>query len=141
MYVLDTDHFTWLEWSEGREQLNLLRRLSQVSPNSVFTTIITYEEQTRGWMAHAAQARSSVQQINAYRKLKRHLDVYCQTQILEFDKAAVIEFERLQRLKLRVGTMDLKIAAIALAHQATVLTCNLKDFTRVPNLSVKDWTI
>ena len=140
MYVLDTDHFTWLEWSEGKERLNLLRRLSLVPPDSVFTTIITYEEQTRGWMAHAAQARTNVQQINAYRKLKRHLDIYCRTQILEFDDAAAAEFERLQRFRLRVGTMDLKIASIALAHNATVLTCNLKDFTRVPSLSVENWT-
>ncbi len=140
MYVLDTDHFTWLEWSDGKERLNLLRRLRLVPPESVLTTIVTYEEQTRGWMAHAAQARTNVQQINAYRKLKRHLDIYSKTSILEYDEAAVVEFERLQRLRLRVGTMDLKIAAIALAHNATVLTCNLKDFTRVPNLSVEDWT-
>ena len=50
-----------------------------------------------------------------------------------------IEFERLQRLRLRVGTMDLKIAAIALAHDASVLTRNSKDFSRVSGLRFEDW--
>ena len=118
MLVLDTDHFSLLEWSSGVERENLLRRLNTVSADEIFTTIITYEEQTRGWMAHAARARTIVQQVNAYRKLMRHLDIYRKTQVLEFDERAAAEFECLQRLRLRVGTMDLKIAAIALAHGA-----------------------
>jgi tRNA(fMet)-specific endonuclease VapC len=36
--------------------------------------------------------------------------------------------------------MDLKIAAIALAHQVTVLMRNQKDFSRVPGWRVADWT-
>jgi tRNA(fMet)-specific endonuclease VapC len=61
--------------------------------------------------------------------------------VLEFDEAAATEFERLQHLRLRIGTMDLKIAAIALAHNATVLPRNLKDLSRVPGLRVEDWTL
>lgn len=141
MFVLDTDHFSLLEWSAGVERANLLRRLNVVSADEVFTTIITYEEQTRGWMAHAARARTVAQQVSAYRKLMRHLDIYRKTQVLEFDEGAAVEFERLQRLRLRVGTMDLKIAAIALAHRATVLTRNLKDFGQVPGLQVEDWAL
>jgi tRNA(fMet)-specific endonuclease VapC len=33
----------------------------------------------------------------------------------------------------------LKIAAIAFAQDATVLTRNIKDFSRVPGLRVEDW--
>lgn len=76
----------------------------------------------------------------AHRKLKRHLDVYLKIPVLEFDAEAATGFQRLQRLRLRVGAMDLKIAAIALVHEATVLTRNQKDFSRVPGLPVADWT-
>jgi tRNA(fMet)-specific endonuclease VapC len=91
-----------------------------------------------GWPT--PRARTTAQQVEAYRKLKRHLDIYCGVQVLEFDARAGAEFEHLQAARLRVGTMDLKVAAIALAHDATVLTRNISDFSRVPNLRVEDWT-
>jgi len=59
--------------------------------------------------------------------------------LLGFTRAAADEFERLQKLRLRIGTMDLKIGAIALAHNATLLSRNLKDFGKVPGLQVEDW--
>ena len=61
--------------------------------------------------------------------------------MLQFDDASAAEFERLKRSRVRIGTMDLKIAAIALANNATVLTRNIKDFSRVPELRVEDWTL
>ena len=39
-----------------------------------------------------------------------------------------------------IGTHYLKIAAICLAHDATLLTRNLKDFGQVPSLLVEDWS-
>jgi tRNA(fMet)-specific endonuclease VapC len=139
-FVLDTDHFSLMEWGANSARQNLLRLLSAVSPDEVFTTIVTYEEQTRGWMAYSARARTIAQHVEAYRKLERHLDIYSRVQVLGFDERAGTEFERLQGLRLRVGTMDLKIAAIALANGATVLTRNVKDFGLVPALRVEDWT-
>jgi tRNA(fMet)-specific endonuclease VapC len=35
--------------------------------------------------------------------------------------------------------MDLKIASIVLAHNAMLLSRNLRDFQQVPNLRVEDW--
>lgn len=141
MFILDTDHFSLMEWREGMARQNLLKRLVQVQPEKVFTSIITYEEQTRGWMAYTARARSTTQQVEAYAKLKRHLDIYSRTQVLEFDERAGTEFDHLRATRIQVGTMDMKIAAIAIAHDATLLTRNLKDFIRLPNLRIEDWTI
>jgi tRNA(fMet)-specific endonuclease VapC len=89
-------------------------------------------------MSHLAQARSLARQVEAYRRLKEFLDRYLKITVLEFDEAAAIEFERLKQSRLRIGAMDLKIASIALARNATVLTRNLKDFIRVPDLKVED---
>ena len=36
--------------------------------------------------------------------------------------------------------MDLRIASIALAGDCTVLTRNLVDFQKVPQLRIEDWT-
>jgi tRNA(fMet)-specific endonuclease VapC len=140
MFVLDTDHISLLEWGSGAAGQRLHERVRALPEGEVVTTIITFEEQTRGWLAFQARARTLAQQVAAYRKLKRHLDVYLKIPVLEFDAEAAEEFQRLRRLRLRVGAMDLKIAAIALAHQATVLTRNRKDFSRVPGLRVDDWT-
>ncbi len=139
--MLDTDHFSLMEWSAGPARENLLLRLSIIPPREVFTTIITYEEQTRGWMAYAARARTTAQRVEAYSRLERHVDLYRHVQVLAFDGHAGTEFERLRAARLGVGAMDLKIAAIALTHNATVLTRNIKDFSRVPDLQVEDWTV
>ena len=60
--------------------------------------------------------------------------------MLDFDEAAAERFLQLRRSRLRLGSMDLKIAAIALAQETTLLSRNLADFRRVPGLLVEDWT-
>jgi tRNA(fMet)-specific endonuclease VapC len=72
--------------------------------------------------------------------LHRQLDNYCRIPVLGFDAPAAVMFQRLRRTRLRMGTMDLKTAAIALSHEATLRSRNLVDFGRVPGLHVEDWT-
>ena len=38
-----------------------------------------------------------------------------------------------------IGPLDMMIAGIALAHQATLVTHNVKEFSRVKGLNVEDW--
>ena len=140
MFILDTDHMSALEWGSGMMGQRLMARLSTLSQSEAATTIIPFEEQMRGWLSVLAQSSSLDEQVAAYRKLKRLLDNYLKIAVLEFDSKAATEFQRLKQSRLRMGTMDLKIAAIALAHQATLLTRNLQDFSHVPGLKVEDWT-
>ena len=59
--------------------------------------------------------------------------------ILPWNERTAQQFSNLEKLRPRIGTKDLRIASIALAHNATVLTANLRDFQRVPNLRVENW--
>ncbi len=139
MYILDTDHLSLLDRADTHEAHRVRFRLAQLSPEERVTTIVTYEEQMRGWMAIVAQARGLPQQVKAYSNLKRMVDRYRNIEVLGFDDRAASEFQRLRSLKIRIGTMDLKIAAIALSHNATLLTRNLVDFQQVPGLRAEDW--
>ena len=140
MYVLDTDHMSALEWGSGAAGQRLILRLDRLPIGVAVTSIVTFEEQMRGWLSALAQSRVLEEQVETYRRLKRMLNNYLKVDVLEFDSRAAAEFQRLQRLRVRIGTMDLKIAAIALANDATVLTRNVKDFSRVPDLRFEDWT-
>jgi tRNA(fMet)-specific endonuclease VapC len=44
------------------------------------------------------------------------------------------------KTKVRVGAMDLKIAAVALANSVAVITRNIGDFSKIPGLKAEDWT-
>jgi tRNA(fMet)-specific endonuclease VapC len=116
-------------------------RLAAQSSDGAATTIITYEEQARGWLAFVARARTSKQRVHAYRKLFLHLEAFRRIEVLQFDDRCDSQFERLRQMRLRVGTLDLKIAAVALVERATLLSRNLSDFRRVPGLTVEDWTV
>lgn len=140
MVVLDTDHVSLLEWANSAAAQRLRARLEPIPAEERVSTIISFEEQTRGWLTFLARARTLDQQIEAYRRLKRHLDDYRSIEVLEFDARAAAEYQRLWQSRLRVGTMDLKIAAIVLVHAATLLSRNLVDFQKVPGLRVEDWT-
>jgi tRNA(fMet)-specific endonuclease VapC len=140
MLVLDTDHMSLLEWG-GEGSASLRERIADIPPDEAATTIISYEEQIRGWMAYIARARSMAQQVEAYRRLRRHLENYRQIPVLDFDEAAAAQFEQLRRARVRIGTMDLKVAAVVLSRGATLLSRNLADFSKVPGLKVEDWSV
>ena len=102
---------------------------------------MNYEEQMRGWLERAAQANSRERIVTTYARLQLHVDTFHGINLLPFDDRAADEFEELQKARVRIGTMDLRIAAIALANNATVLTRNLSDFRRVPGLNCEDWSL
>ncbi len=61
--------------------------------------------------------------------------------IAEFNGAAIREFDRVREDKKakKMGRNDLLIACIALAHDATLVTRNTKDFAGIPGLKVENW--
>jgi len=72
--------------------------------------------------------------------LRQHVLNYSKIPIIGFDEAAARAAATLRKSRLRLGTMDIRIAAIALTNNALLLSRNLRDFRRVPELRVDDWT-
>jgi tRNA(fMet)-specific endonuclease VapC len=63
--------------------------------------------------------------------------------VLHFDELCAFEFGKLRGSFIKQGiaaeTADLMIAATALVHELTLVTNNVKDFQRIPNLQIVDW--
>jgi tRNA(fMet)-specific endonuclease VapC len=139
MIVLDTDHLTELQRENSVKGARLLERLDSQADQDATTTVITLEEQLRGRLSAIHGSKDAAAQVPAYDLLTRLLDYYSRLVVLPFDRNAVQLFEGLKRQKIRIGTMDLKIAAIVLSRGATLLSANLRDFQQVPGLQVEDW--
>jgi tRNA(fMet)-specific endonuclease VapC len=105
----------------GPEYGRLIGRLRPEDEESVYITIISVEEQTRGWLSFIARAKSIERQIKSYARLHTLLRDLRNRKVLDFNRSAAERFHELSRSRLRVGTMDLKIAAIALVNDAILL--------------------
>jgi tRNA(fMet)-specific endonuclease VapC len=138
MLILDTDHLTEYQRGTSPEAHRLKERLDRAT-EPYGTTIITVEEIMRGWMAAIRRLNDPRRQIGAYAKLQQLFVFFASWHVLSWNDAAVDQFATLKRGGIRVGTMDLKIASIALARTATLLSRNLNDYERIPGLSVEDW--
>lgn len=140
MVVLDTNMMSLLEWRDTSKANAILDRLDNFPAQEIATTIITFEEQARGWLAYIRQHQTNmVKQIRGYRMLNRQLDNYRWIQVLDFDEFAALEFQSLKKRYRRFQTMDLKIAAIVKTKKAILITENLQHFAPVTDLPVENW--
>jgi tRNA(fMet)-specific endonuclease VapC len=140
MLILDTDLFSIIQRGASAEYSRLLARLPRLDQQSVCVTIVSFEEQTRGWLTYVARAKTGEQQIEAYVRLHRLLNSYCNRRVIDFDAAAMQRYYQLVKSRIRIGAMDLRIASIALTQGATLLSRKLGDFRKVPGLVVEDWS-
>src|SRR5437879_6169982 len=133
-YALDTDTFTLLR--EGEPVVTT--RATGQSPGDVVTTVITVEEQLSGWYTFLRRAKRPDRIELAYAQLIDTVLAFSQLPILRYTQAAIAGYAQLRKLKLNVRAMDLRIAAIALEHGAVMVTRNVRDFARVPGLTVEE---
>ena len=59
---------------------------------------------------------------------------------LSFNETAAVIAADLRRQHRKMGLMDLRIDAIAIAHRATLVTANVRDFVMIDALKIEDWT-
>ena len=137
MKVLDTNHLAELEENSASGRLLRTRLKNQTDP--LATTIITVEEHLRGWLALLNRSNDPDWQIPVYARLQKQVDLFSRWLVLPFDQEAATLLRQFQKRRIRIGTMDLKIACIALAHDATLLTRNTVDFAQVPGLRLENW--
>jgi tRNA(fMet)-specific endonuclease VapC len=140
MIILDTDHISLLQHPSNPEGQRLQRRLAASPDRNILTTVITVEEQMRGWLSVIARYRDARQKMAYYDKLIAFIRFFNTWEILPLREAGVQAFQDLAHSRVRIATTDLKIAAITLANQATLLSRNLRDFEQVPGLRVEDWS-
>jgi tRNA(fMet)-specific endonuclease VapC len=138
--LLDTDHMSILEWGNDTSSSILRTKLATTDDADIATTIVSYEEQMRGWMAVLSKSRTVDAQVNAYRRLADHLENYRLIPVRHFDQRSAEIFTKLRRDRIRIGTMDLRIASIVIANDALLLTRNTSDFDQVPGLRFENWT-
>jgi tRNA(fMet)-specific endonuclease VapC len=103
--------------------------------------IISFHEQVLGCNAYIVRAKSAVDVVRGYRMFDRVLSAFAAAVVLPFDANAAAVFDDLVAKRVRVATMDLRIASIALSQRLTLLTRNARDFSRVPGLVIQDWTM
>lgn len=136
---MDTDHLSLIQ-RDGLPGQRIRVRLSSLPVDQVATTVISYEEQVKGRLLVLSQAKTAEKVTSAYRGLQQLSVDYQSIHLLAFDEVAFDKARQLRKQYPRLGAMDLKIPAIALTQDATVLTRNQKDFGQILNLKIEDWS-
>ena len=136
LYILDTDQLSLLQRGHPAVQ----KHYDAHPPDHLAITIVTVEEQLRGRLAQVNKQPSGPLRCEAYERLRKAVADFCKINVLEYDAAADALFLNLKRRFPQLGSQDLRIAAVTLAHQATLVTHNQVDFGKLPELTTEDWT-
>lgn len=137
-YILDTDHTSLI-------LRNHPQVIANASHHSINVTIITVQELFNGWMGKINDPSAINNLPQLYLKLSITVKYLQTVKILDFTNEADRILKQLlkENPPLRKNRLqkDMRIAAIALSLNATVVTRNQRDFSLVPRLSIVDWTV
>jgi tRNA(fMet)-specific endonuclease VapC len=136
LYILDTDMLSLME--RGNEAVWRHREAHHL--DLIAVSIITVEEQWDGWHTLLRRPQSPEQLARLYERMTNMIGFLAPLPIVTFTESAILRFQALKAMKLNVGLMDLRIAAIALESGGIVVTRNRRDFERVPDLVIEDWS-
>jgi tRNA(fMet)-specific endonuclease VapC len=137
LYALDTDTLTLLENGHPRVLQQQVAHLQ----DDLAVTVISVEEQLSGWYRRIRQATKRDELARRYYELTRVIAFLAGWKILPFTEPAILRYEQLLAMKLNVGKMDLRSAAITLENGGILVTRNLRDFQRVPGITLENWAV
>jgi tRNA(fMet)-specific endonuclease VapC len=137
LFLLDTNMLTLLQ----RGHTKVCASAANHSNDEIAVSSVNVEEALGGWYALLRRARTNVDQARAAARLANAVMYLSHFPIYALTEPALDRFDRLVKLKLNVGKMDLKIGALALEMGATVVTNNVRDFGRIPGLLGEDWSV
>ncbi|GAP96043.1 type II toxin-antitoxin system VapC family toxin [Leptolyngbya sp. NIES-2104] len=140
MYILDTDHVSLLLEDQPRVKAKTAERARDLA-----ITIVTVQELFNGWIGRLNDPAEANRQVILYTKLSTVVRYVKKTVVLDFDEFADRQFRQMlttyPQLRKNRLQKDMRIASIALALDATVVTRNYRDFSQVPNLRFEDWSV
>jgi len=127
-YLLDTDSVSYALRGQGE----VGARIRAVRPSDLCISALTLAE-----LRYGAERKSS-------HKLHALIDTFTAAlEVASFDGAAAAEFGRLGSILsdrgTPIGEFDALIAAHAVALRCTLVTNNVRHFSRVPGLAVENW--
>src|SRR3989442_1459360 len=109
-FLLDTDHISILQKQSGTEYNALMARIAQVTRADMAFCIVSFHEQVLGCNTYITQAKTAADIVRGYRMFDRVLSAFAAAKVLPFDNKASAVFDNQVGLRVRIGTMDLRIA-------------------------------
>ena len=141
LFVLDTDHLSLL----NRNNIVVVDRVLTVrssDSDSLCTTVVNFEEQVAGRLAQIRRVATDPERlVSAYARLSKTFELFARVSILKYGSDADGTFRELRKAGVRIGTQDLRIASIVLVNGGVLVTRNRRDFEKVPELSMQDWSV
>ncbi len=138
MFILDTDTFSLV--FRGQDRVTAHVAAAEAAGETVAISAVTRAEVLKGRIEYLLKAADKSHWLRAYDLLVRTEERLAKVEIVPVTEAAADHFDRPRSVKKRKKShADLLIACIALAHDATLVTRNVKDFQNVPNLRLENW--
>lgn len=129
-YVLDTNICIYIIKQKPQ---HLLQRFLTFSPGDLAISSVTVSELYYG-VYKSKHIEKNLQALNNF---------LLPLEVLPFDDEAALFYGQirafLEKNGTPIGSLDLMIAAHTLSLGTTLITNNIKEFVRVPNLIVENW--
>jgi tRNA(fMet)-specific endonuclease VapC len=130
IYLLDTN--AWINFlNQGPNPIK--ERLVQIDDTAIRFCSVVKAELLYG-AENSSRRDENLETLNG---------LFAGTESFSFDDRAAVQYSKIRADLAKAGTPigpnDLMIAAIALAHQVTLVTHNMSEFSRVAGLRIEDW--